>query len=743
MMGTQLVRAGTRGDRASRVASLLVGIVLLAATACSEEAAPGPAPVPTPDGPAEDWCERVAAGPVGATPGPVAMSEAHALMRFFGVGSSYAEVDQALALALIGDTVDWDAAAVSYAEQLQPVCALDAVPRPLPVARVEQVGGVAVIHPGTGELVLPDSVQAVAIDLRGLPADPLLEQALARAIAVASTQPVPRVATRVRAHQGMTDERAVRAGVYSNDLVKRVSPPFEPAGKRELPVALLTGSTLAPVAARFAVDLRLAQRAWIFGESLPTAVAEYRWAPVGTRGLAIRTEVLVDDRGTLPDVIAADRPLGDSLEALLGELANLGTAPAVARDAKVTRPALTGRSGSDSPTPPMEASPGVARADLLIAHSALRRFFPYFHVVGDGIDERLRQSLAEVDAGPMDWRRLGHVLQRFGEVLHDGHVSVGLRESIYAGYFLVVPESVGGEVVVRRSAVPQVKPGDTLVSINGRPVAEWLAEEVPRTSGSHPGAQLSRALQRLTWLDGPTQFGVRALDGSTSSVLVSPSSLASRTEFGSAPSARRAGRLTDLGVPGIAYINLADSVLSDLEVFRQSVQEAVGARGLILDMRGYPGVDPYHALRHLIPQAFKSPFFRVPHWSGPDHLEMTEDQYSLTPDSRLLFEQPIVLLTGPGAVSAAENLSMMLVGAKRVRVVGRRSVGTNGNITRLWLPGGVTFVFTGMEVLFPDRSPLHGVGIVPDVEVQPTAEDFAAGRDPELLKAIELLVTEG
>jgi C-terminal processing protease CtpA/Prc len=48
-------------------------------------------------------------------------------------------------------------------------------------------------------------------------------------------------------------------------------------------------------------------------------------------------------------------------------------------------------------------------------------------------------------------------------------------------------------------------------------------------------------------------------------------------------------------------------------------------------------------------------------------------------------------------------------------------------------------MFTGTEVRFPDRSTFHGVGIVPDVEVKPTASDLATGRDPELLKAIELL----
>jgi C-terminal processing protease CtpA/Prc len=48
-----------------------------------------------------------------------------------------------------------------------------------------------------------------------------------------------------------------------------------------------------------------------------------------------------------------------------------------------------------------------------------------------------------------------------------------------------------------------------------------------------------------------------------------------------------------------------------------------------------------------------------------------------------------------------------------------------------------------MEVLYPDGSTFHGVGIVPEAEVAPTLEDLAAERDPELLKAIELLKQGG
>jgi C-terminal processing protease CtpA/Prc len=78
----------------------------------------------------------------------------------------------------------------------------------------------------------------------------------------------------------------------------------------------------------------------------------------------------------------------------------------------------------------------------------------------------------------------------------------------------------------------------------------------------------------------------------------------------------------------------------------------------------------------------------------------------------------------------------MLWDDPNIAVIGETSAGTNGNITGGYLPGGYYMDFTGMHVLNPDGSELHGVGIPLDEEVVPTAEDFADGRDPELDAAI-------
>ena len=706
--------------------------VLLAA--CANEQPPGPAETPVPPSPV-DWCPHVTPGPAGSGPGALAMSSAHALVRFFSPEGQYVPLDEALANALEGPAVAWDAAARAYADALEGVCALPAAAaRELPATRVEDLGGIAVLHPGTGEAVLPPGTRAVAIDLRGMPAAPGLEDALARAIAVASTRPVPRASQRVRHHVGLTDE-VNTLNVYANQPLAVQPPPYAPSGAAELPVALLTGPALPPAAALFAVDLRLARRAWLFGEPVVTAVAESRWAPIGAQGLAMRVLQLEEAGRPLPDLLPADQPV----LAELASLPTLGEPGALDLSVPAVRAAMTQRKAPGGTQPRIAESPGIARAGLVIAHGALRRFYPYFPVVGDGIDARLVETLAEVDGEPLTRLRLTELLRRFGTVLQDGHGFVFAENSRTARFLPAIFAEVEGAPVVRRSQVPELRPGDTVVSIGPWSTAEWYTRELARTSAATPGYRFVLATRRLRETTEPLTLGLRALNGTQRTVEVAPMPYESLGALGSAPSLRRAGSLGDLGAPSLYYLNLSDQVLFNFEDFLQQLRDASGARGLVLDMRGFPGINPVAVAQHLMTEPFVSAFFHIPLLTGPDVRALSESRDSYTPESSPSFTGPIVLLVGPQTASRAENFSIMLVAGKRVRVVGQRSAGTNGSITNLMLPGRIQFMFTGTEVRFPDRSTFHGVGIVPDVEVKPTASDLATGRDPELLKAIELL----
>jgi C-terminal processing protease CtpA/Prc len=88
------------------------------------------------------------------------------------------------------------------------------------------------------------------------------------------------------------------------------------------------------------------------------------------------------------------------------------------------------------------------------------------------------------------------------------------------------------------------------------------------------------------------------------------------------------------------------------------------------------------------------------------------------------------------SVSYAESLIGYFAGQKTGRILGERSAGANGNIDIAKLPGGLDYVFTGMETTRHDGTLFHGEGFAPDEEVAPTIPGLAGGRDEVLERGI-------
>ncbi len=701
------------------------------------------ADTPPPAPPAE-ICARVIAGPGGARAVEIDLSALHANVRFFAPVSAYKDADQALSLAL--DPVDalTKPDLTPYAAALPGVvCALPASMDALGAASVEVSGGVAVVHPGTGAITLPAGVEAVAIDLRDLPEVPGLRAALEAAVAPALSTPIPRAKERMRQHHGMIDEVFSPTNVYGSKVVSHEQADIPAGGSADLPIALLTGPRMAPSAAEIAITLRLAGRAFIYGEDLLSGVAEMRWQGVGTTGVALRYRVLQRKSNLWPDVIPADRRSAQP-ECLLSDLAQAG-APAPSLASGVGRPTLKPMSPFGDKQP-ATVTLGAARAALVIAHGALRTFFPYFAVVGDTIDDRLKETLGSLGPSAPARGPLKDALRRFGNAISDGHQFVFDHAGPPpAGSFPVYIEDIDGEPVVRRSAAQGVAPGDTITSIGGVPTMQWYQQELARTSAASDGYRFNIATRGYQTLHEPLSLGLRDPDGNTKTIVFQPQPLADLPMLGFAPSVRPAGFLGDLGAPDLYYLNMSDGVLTQTSQLHDALTEGASAKGLVVDMRGYPGISHYEVAQRLIPASFKVPTFNVATLTGPDQKVIEDEgQYAIPPLSNPSFSGPIVLLVGHGSVSAAENFSLLLVDAQRVKVMGRRSAATNGNITGVQLPAAFAFSFTGMEVRHADAqmSQFHAIGIVPETESTLTAKALRDGKDPELEDAVAWLLSQ-
>ena len=103
------------------------------------------------------------------------------------------------------------------------------------------------------------------------------------------------------------------------------------------------------------------------------------------------------------------------------------------------------------------------------------------------------------------------------------------------------------------------------------------------------------------------------------------------------------------------------------------------------------------------------------------------------------FLGPVIVLTGPETFSAAENFVVLLHASKRATVVGERTGGSTGDSLIIDLPGDVTAHVCTAHATYPDGREFVGVGVIPDVEVHPTAVDIATDRDVVLEKGVALL----
>lgn len=694
----------------------------------------------TPDPEPTDWCERIAAGPASTAPAALALADAHFAYRYFG-DAPRESVDAPLSAAFAGGgaTVDVDA----YAAAAIDVCARPAATAGLTAATVELRGDVAWIHPGTGAVSVPAGAAALAIDLRGLPDDPALTDALAAATTAALAAPLPRPALETTRYDGHPDSYFLRLSgipasgdIYSTAIARVARDPWPGTATRALPVAVIADVAMAPAAAELALDLRRAGRAMLVGHTVVTQVAETTWRAVGDRGLAIRVGRLVDGTTPVPDLIDADLRTDDPDAALAA--ASAITSVAALQGGDATRAAPRALVFYDWPAVGSIATPDI-KAALAVAYGTAHGFFAIYDTWQTGVDDAYLAGLAEADTAFTRRDAVRAVLERFTAALHDAHVGVVdlARDATSNEFTGVIPvgfDVVDGAPVVATSALPTLAPGDTIITVDGAPVADFLAPYGARISAATPSNHAVNTASFLGYLTSANRtFGVRAADGATRDVVVNAG-----TTYPPFGPQRTSGWLTDIGAPEVYYLNingLGGPDTSEAELLAM-LDDARTGTGVVIDGRGYPGTDLRELLARIIGAAAQSPRYGVPSWADATDRTLDDDSYTQPAPTGAPYTKPVAVLVGPWTQSSAENIVMLMLQRPDLITVGRQTSGSNGNITSVVLPGGFGMSFTGMRVKYADGSQFHGVGVTIDRPSAPSVQDYAAGIDRELADGI-------
>ncbi len=120
----------------------------------------------------------------------------------------------------------------------------------------------------------------------------------------------------------------------------------------------------------------------------------------------------------------------------------------------------------------------------------------------------------------------------------------------------------------------------------------------------------------------------------------------------------------------------------------------------------------------------------------------TRTTYDVLPDGMATDTKiPMVVLINEGSASASEIVAGALQDSGRAKLVGVTSYG-KGSVQN-WIPlsgdnGAVRITIA--KWLTPNENTIHEIGLTPDVVAERTEEDFKASLDPQLDKAVEVLL---
>lgn len=670
------------------------------------------------------------------------LSRVHAQRRFFGDHQDPSAVDQALVQALrsVDPEVDADAFITAYVSATPGSCARMGAEDRTGLAHVEMIEDVAWVRFGGGEFTIPNEATAVVVDLVGSVEGLVLDQFLARVAMQTLDGELTPLRAKLRVHEGMRDEVYAplllgSEGLYDDRIETLPLATWTGDATSAKQLAIRVPQRLPPSAARFALALRAAGRAAIFGAPIMAKTAELSAAQLSDRVVYQRTMTVLGEDGPLPDRIEPDVAASEEagltdleersrLAAALLELGALSPlAGEVSRDDLLEFP-------NESVLPDDDADLAARVAALVIAHGAARQFFPYWSVVEDDFDPRLEQVVALAGSEDNSSEALAREIGQLAHGLHDSHGFIlQFPSEPRARLALFLEKSSTGEPVVRLSSDAFFAPGDTLVELDGVPVAVAMQLRGERIASS-ASSRFRNEADALLELEEPAELIVRSAAGELRNVMVDPEF--STLGYPLFP-ARSHGFLSDLGADTTYYVNISGQVLSEADLPAIEADLATASR-LVLDVRGYPGAAAWEFVPSLLVDGSSGvPMTLASSTVLGTSVEPLPQSWPANPGG---FAGPVVVLVSPHTQSAAEHLVLTLQAAGRVTVVGNPSAGANGNITGVLLPGAFGLTFTGLEVLQPDGSTFHGVGVLPDLTVPIAPSALANGADPELEMAL-------
>jgi carboxyl-terminal processing protease len=331
-----------------------------------------------------------------------------------------------------------------------------------------------------------------------------------------------------------------------------------------------------------------------------------------------------------------------------------------------------------------------------------------------------------------DWAQQAHpdwmVLRAMVDSLHDGHTSFltpdearRRQETSFVGIGVLLSRPQDDQPPLIAEIFPNspaagsgLKRGDRVIAVDGADMTGKSVGDIATLIRGPRGTDVKVQVRRLSSPE-PLEFTMRRAQVQVEQVI--------GRQVPSAP-------IGYLRVRGFNDDTVTQQVLGILDQGRQR-----GLRAWVVDLRGNPG----GSLRSVL--GVSAGFFDANHTVIGYQVDRQRRQNPLETQSlNLINGIAVVLLVDHDSASGAEILAAAMQEGKVADLVGTRTAGNVGVATQLTLPDDSVVQVTEQRFVSPSGVQLDGVGVTPDYVVEMTDEDLENDRDPQLNKALELVV---
>lgn len=276
--------------------------------------------------------------------------------------------------------------------------------------------------------------------------------------------------------------------------------------------------------------------------------------------------------------------------------------------------------------------------------------------------------------------------------------------------------------------------GDIITKINDRPVAEIVKEKAQYYPASnHPTMLRDISTDLLRSNSNEIEILV---ESENSTAITKSLKLYPKDSLGTYRWYRdddfKSFKMLD---NNIGYVTLQTIKEEDIP---EITKQFKNTKGIIIDIRNYPSTFvPFSLGSYFVSSLTPFVKFTTGNINNPGEFMFGEELK--IPSKGDTYKGKLVVLVNELTQSQAEYTSMAFRAGNNTTIIGSTTAGADGNVSMIYLPGGMRTMISGIGVYYPNGKETQRVGIVPDIEVHPTVEGIRKGKDELLEKAIGII----